>query len=73
MQRFLTGKEPFDDQYLLDVRDYVHGDAGSRYAASIWGTINPGALDGFRTSSATHGGFDDDSDTHASLQYLIRQ
>jgi hypothetical protein len=73
MQRFLSGKDPFDDQYLLDVRDYVQGNASSRYAASVWGSINPAALEGFRTSSITHGGFDDDPDTRASLQHLIKQ
>jgi hypothetical protein len=73
MQRFLSGTAPFDDPHLLKVREYVHDTQSARYAPSVWGRINSGALEGFRTSSESHGGFDDDVDTRASLAYLIAQ
>lgn len=73
MQRFLSGAAPFDEPHLLKVREYVQDTASARYAPAVWGKINAGALEGFRTSSESHGGFDDDADTLASLKYLIAQ
>ncbi len=73
MQRFWSGQAPFDQPYLLDVRRYVLDSGAGRLALSVWNTENPGAAPDFRTSSTSHGGFDDDDDTLGSIRTLIGQ
>lgn len=73
MERFLSGVEPFDDGYLLDMGKFVKDPNAGRLALSVWTQVNPSASEGFRTSSQKHTGFDDDTDTQGSLKHLIQQ
>lgn len=68
MERYLSGQKPYDDTVLSEVRAFLLEPGESRLVLSVTdGTAGPG----LQSASTSHGGFDDDDSTRASLAALI--
>ncbi len=69
MERFWTGKKPFDDDYLVETADWLKEDSKHRTILSV----TSGGSEGMRSSSEKHGDFDNDDATRASLTHMVSQ
>lgn len=70
MERYLSGRKPYDDAVLSGVRAFLLEPGLSRLVLSVTGgTAGPG----LQSASTSHGGFDDDDLTRASLAALIAE
>ena len=68
LERHITYLTPYDIDLLKDTHDYVYADGQKRFSFSV---TNNGTESGLRTSSESHGGFDDDIPTLESIQYIL--
>ena len=73
MQRYLTGKEPYDKEPFLTVKRFLDQPGEDRLVLSNSQRITPNAPPGLRTTAEEHGAFDDDGPTRASLTAIIKQ
>ena len=69
MERYMSGAEPYGTEPLLAVRSFFDSDI--RLVLSDTLVLNPTAPVGIRSRSITHGGFDNDGDTRASLTAFL--
>lgn len=65
MARHLSGEAPYDDSHLTDLVGFLEGRA-------VWAVTGNEAPEGRRSTSETHGGFDDDDATLASLTHYLK-
>lgn len=70
MDRYLLNAATYDDGYLEDIRKFLGDSDSFRLVRSKSSKYAPDAAVGFICNSITHGGFDDDPDTLASLKHL---
>ena len=62
MQRYFTGKDPYDTQPVRSVMDYLNGKL-------IWSVANNGP--GRQSSAEQHSAFDNDPSTQSSLRHIL--
>jgi hypothetical protein len=70
MHRYHSGIKPYNTPLLDEVRTFLTENV-NHLVLSDSAKIRPESLPGFRSSSLTHGGFDDDPFTRASLKHII--
>ena len=70
MMRYASDKRPFDDDATREWTNYVR--SNNRLAEADSTEVEPNAAPGFRTSSRSHGGFDNDLLTLESLTTLLK-
>ena len=68
MQRYLSAEPPYDDGMLVDISGWLNEEGKDRLVFSVTGADAP---PGHRSESRTHGDFDDDPATRASLCQMI--
>jgi hypothetical protein len=68
LTRHSTGESPYDDDHLVRIHEFLHEPGKVRLIQSI---TNDSALPGERTSSTSHGDFDDNPLTRESLAWVI--
>lgn len=73
MERYLSGKTPYDKAPYLAVKNYLQQEGTNRIVLSNTEKITPNAELGFCSTSETHGDFDDDPSTRDSLTHMIRE
>ena len=71
MERYISGKTPYNTAPYLVVKNYLEGT--HRIVLSNTDKIAADAELGFRSTSETHGDFDDDPSTRESLTHIIQQ
>lgn len=70
LERHILGEAPYhDDKHIKDVNDFIYNGSNNRVAFS---QSNHSALEGLRTMSITHGGFDDDKETISSMKFYLK-
>jgi len=70
MMRHATQQKPFDRGSAREWADFILGP--NRLALADSSVLDPAAEEGFRTTSTTHGGFDNDKKTQESLTVLLQ-
>lgn len=69
MERFWTGEEPFDQDYLVETVAWLKADGKNRSVMSV----TNGGGGGLSSASEKHGDFDNDAATRGSLTYIVSQ
>ncbi|KIA98515.1 hypothetical protein OA88_20495 [Flavobacterium sp. JRM] len=71
LERHIKGLSPYNlDQELVSTKEFLYESGKSRV---IFSQSIEGELDGLRTKSISHGGFDDDEETIESLKYFLNE
>jgi len=63
MERYLANEDAYDASPLPEIRAYLREHGKDRLVLSLSKALSPDAVEGLRSNSATHGDFDDDTDT----------
>ncbi len=70
MQRYYSGKPPYDETQFPEINDCADYFAGSANPVLMWADCNGAA--GFNCTSHDHGNFDNDTPTLESVQQIVR-
>lgn len=68
MARFWSGTPPFNEGYLMETARWLLAETENR---AVLSKTPDEALEGLRTTSGSHGGFDDDEPTRGSITHLV--